>query len=94
MSGNSGRYKTFLDVYIKTHPNLLKDDKYKNAQTEWNCVKDDGESYDKAMTYLLTKAEKSCHTVASLWSKEAKTSTSASSIVVTPAISVITDCCV
>ena len=48
---NEKRYKVLLESYQKAYPHVLKQNQFKTAQRELNCVKNSPEIYDK---FLLT----------------------------------------
>ena len=48
---NEKRYNVLLEIYQKAYPDVLKQNQFKAAQREWNCVKNSPEEYEK---FLLT----------------------------------------
>ena len=50
-SSSSSRYKVLLESYQKAYPEVLKQNQFKAAQREWNCVKNVHENHEK---FLLT----------------------------------------
>ena len=45
-----------MEIYQAAYPNLKKKIQYKNAQVEWNDVKESPENFEKLMVSIKTKA--------------------------------------
>ena len=55
-NGKDNRYKKLMEIYQAAYPNLKKKIQYKNAQAEWNDVKESPENFEKLMVSIKTKA--------------------------------------
>ena len=55
---NEKRYKVLLESYQKAYPDVLKQNQFKAAQTEWNRVKYSPEDYEKFLFTFQAKASK------------------------------------
>ena len=55
---NEKRYNVLLEIYQKAYPDVLKQNQFKAAQREWNCVKNSREDYEKFLLTLQAKAAK------------------------------------
>ena len=55
---NEKRYNVLLEIYQKAYPDVLKQNQFKAAQREWNCVKNSPEDYEKFLLTLQAKAAK------------------------------------
>ena len=55
---NEKLYNVLLEIYQKAYPDVLKQNQFKAAQREWNCVKNSPEDYEKFLLTLPAKAAK------------------------------------
>lgn len=63
------RYKKLVGICRVVYPDLKKQIQYKNAQTEWNHVKESPENYEKLMVSLKAKAVKHKSDKLQWWNK-------------------------
>ena len=66
------RYKVLLESYQKAYPDVLKQNQFKVAQSEWNRVKNLPGDYEKFLLTLHTKAAKHKSATISWWTQSKK----------------------